>query len=162
VQVSGLFADVQGALAPFLQRREQSVEIDIAPDAATIDADPAKMHDALRNLVENASHYGPPRSTIRLRAARVARQIVIEVEDEGPGIPEPDLARVFERFYRVDKARARTPDTGVPDSGGTGLGLAIVKHLVTLHGGSLTARNAPRGGAVFTVALPSSENPELS
>ncbi len=69
------------------------------------------------------------------------------VSDEGPGIPEADLERIFERFYRVDKARSR-------ESGGTGLGLSIVKHLVELLGGRVWAANRPEGGAVFTVGLP--------
>ena len=74
------------------------------------------------------------------------------VVDDGPGIPEADLPRVFERFYRVDKSRTR----GTRDPGGTGLGLAIVKHLIELHGGRATAANRPEGGAVFTIELPQS------
>ena len=72
--------------------------------------------------------------------------IAIAVSDEGPGIPDEDLSRVFERFYRVDKSRARDP-------GGTGLGLAIVKHLVELHGGDVRAENRPAGGARFIIGL---------
>ena len=72
--------------------------------------------------------------------------VALTVADEGPGIPEGDLARVFERFYRVDKSRARDP-------GGTGLGLAIVKHLVELHGGTVRVENARGGGAVFTIVV---------
>ena len=74
-------------------------------------------------------------------------QVAITVSDEGPGIPDADLERVFERFYRVDKARSR-------ESGGTGLGLSIVKHLVSLLGGRVWAANRPEGGAVFTISLP--------
>jgi signal transduction histidine kinase len=85
-----------------------------------------------------------------MAAHRQGDRIVLSVADEGPGIPEADLPRVFERFYRVDKARSR----GVKDPGGTGLGLAIVKHLVELHGGRVTAANRPEGGAMFTVELP--------
>jgi signal transduction histidine kinase len=73
--------------------------------------------------------------------------IALTVEDEGPGIPSSDLSRVFERFYRVDKARSR-------ESGGTGLGLSIVKHLVERMGGSVHAANRESGGAVFTIQLP--------
>jgi two-component system phosphate regulon sensor histidine kinase PhoR len=69
------------------------------------------------------------------------------VSDVGPGIPEEDLSRVFERFYRVDKSRSRDP-------GGTGLGLAIVRHLIQLHGGDVYAENRPEGGARFTITLP--------
>ena len=72
---------------------------------------------------------------------------LIDVADNGPGIPPADLERVFERFYRVDKSRARNP-------GGTGIGLAIVKHLVELLGGTVRATKAMGGGAVFTVTLP--------
>ncbi len=73
--------------------------------------------------------------------------MLLSVADEGPGIPEHDLQRIFERFYRVDKARSR-------ETGGTGLGLSIVKHLVGLHGGDVRAGNRPGGGAIFTVSLP--------
>ena len=154
VSIEALFTDVQASLAPFLQERGQRVEVDVTADAATVEADAAKLHDVIRNLLENASQYAPPRTTITLRARRHGSETLIEVEDAGPGIPEPDLGRVFERFYRVDKARARTTPGAPDDGGGTGLGLAIAKHLVTLHGGTITARNAPNGGAVFTVRLP--------
>ena len=113
----------------------------------TLNGDPAKLHDALRNLVANAITYAPERTTVRVDAARAGPRIEIAVSDEGPGIPEEDRSRVFERFYRVDKSRARDP-------GGTGLGLAIVKHLVELHGGTVRAENRPEGGAKFTVSLP--------
>jgi signal transduction histidine kinase len=109
--------------------------------------DTAKLHDALRNLVENAIAYAPPSTTITLASGRTDAELVITVADEGPGIPEADLTRIFERFYRVDKARSR-------ESGGTGLGLSIVKHLVGILGGEVTASNRPSGGAVFTVRLP--------
>jgi two-component system phosphate regulon sensor histidine kinase PhoR len=134
-------------LARALGERRQSVDIAIAPDAEIVRGDPARLHDALRNLVANAITYGPEGTTVRIEASRANGLITISVLDEGPGIPEEDLSRVFERFYRVDKSRARDP-------GGTGLGLAIVKHLVELHGGEVRAGNRPEGGARFTVVLP--------
>ena len=79
--------------------------------------------------------------------------LLLMVEDEGPGIPESDVPRVFERFYQVDKARTRSSR----DAGGTGLGLSIVKHLVELHGGRVRAANRPGGGAVVTVDLPATD-----
>jgi two-component system sensor histidine kinase SenX3 len=97
--------------------------------------------------VANASTYSPEETTIRIEAVRSNGQVAISVSDQGPGIPEEDLSRVFERFYRVDKSRARDP-------GGTGLGLAIVKHLVELHGGQVRAENRSEGGARFTIGLP--------
>jgi two-component system, OmpR family, phosphate regulon sensor histidine kinase PhoR len=134
-------------LARALEDREQRIDIAIAPGAEIVRGDPARLHDALRNLVANAITYGPEGTTVRIEASRSNGSITISVLDEGPGIPEEDLSRVFERFYRVDKSRARDP-------GGTGLGLAIVKHLVELHGGEVHAGNRPEGGARFTVVLP--------
>ena len=115
--------------------------------AETVRGDPAKLHDALRNLVGNAITYAPEHSEIEVTAAPDATAVEIAVADRGPGIPDEDLTRVFERFYRVDKSRARDP-------GGTGLGLAIVKHLVEMHGGSVRAENRPEGGACFILTLP--------
>src|SRR5215472_17057048 len=114
--------------------------------ALEVRGDPAKLHDALRNLVANAITYAPEHTTITIDASLTDGSVAISVSDEGPGIPEDDLGRVFERFYRVDKSRARDP-------GGTGLGLAIVKHLVELHGGSVRAENEPDGGARFTITI---------
>jgi len=133
-------------LTPAAAQRGQRIEVSIAPGAETIRADPAKLHDALRNLVANAITYAPEQSTIRIEAAPEGRRVAISISDEGPGIPEEDLSRVFERFYRVDKSRARDP-------GGTGLGLAIVKHLVELHGGTVRAENGSHGGARFTITI---------
>jgi len=112
-----------------------------------VQADPSKLHDVLRNLVENAVNYSPDAATIELAATRDNGVVRISVSDSGPGIPPEDLSRVFERFYRVDKSRSRP--------GGTGLGLAIVKHLVELHGGEAVAENRPEGGARFVITLPS-------
>jgi two-component system phosphate regulon sensor histidine kinase PhoR len=134
-------------LSPASDQKRQTVTIDVSPDVATIVTDVAKLQDALRNIVENASAYSPDGSRIHLAAAREGDQVVLRVEDEGPGIPESDLERIFERFYRVDKARSR-------ESGGTGLGLSIVKHLVRRLSGEVYATNRPGGGATFTVKVP--------
>jgi two-component system phosphate regulon sensor histidine kinase PhoR len=143
----GLAEAVVADLAPAAGARRQEVLVTVAPGAETVRADPAKLHDALRNLVVNAITYAPERTTIAIDAQPARGRVAIRVADEGPGIPDEDLARVFERFYRVDKSRARDP-------GGTGLGLAIVKHLVELHGGTIGVENRAEGGAVFTMTLP--------
>jgi len=142
-----LIESVVADLTPSLTAREQRVDLSVAPDAETLRGDPAKLHDALGNLVANAVTYAPERTLIRIDARRTKDHIAIAVSDEGPGIPDEDLSRVFERFYRVDKSRARDP-------GGTGLGLAIVKHLVELHRGRVRAENGAQGGATFTIELP--------
>ncbi len=134
-------------LSPAIEQKQQTVTVDVSPEVATVVTDVAKLQDALRNIVENASSYSPAGSHIDLSATLDGGRVVIRIEDEGPGIPEADLERIFERFYRVDKARSR-------ESGGTGLGLSIVKHLVQRLGGEVRAANRPGGGAIFTVKLP--------
>jgi two-component system phosphate regulon sensor histidine kinase PhoR len=143
----GLIDNVITDLSPAAEQRNQEFEVTIGPGAETVSVDPAKLHDALRNLVANAITYAPERSAIRIEAERTGNRVAIRVADDGPGIPDHDLTRVFERFYRVDKSRARDP-------GGTGLGLAIVKHLVELHGGTVVAENAAGSGARFTITVP--------
>ena len=106
-----------------------------------------KLHDAVRNLIENSVHYAPEETAIRVASEEREGLLAITVSDRGPGIPDADLSRVFERFYRVDRARTRDP-------GGTGLGLANVKHLDGLHGGTVSAANRPGGGSVFTIEIP--------
>jgi two-component system phosphate regulon sensor histidine kinase PhoR len=145
--VSELLDGVLAELAPTVEARRQRVEVHIAPDDAVVAGDPIKLHEVLRNLIENAVLYAPEDSAIRVDAEVAKAGVTLRVADEGPGIPERDLSRIFERFYRVDKARSR-------ESGGTGLGLSIVKHLVGLHHGEVSAANRPEGGAVFTVTLP--------
>jgi two-component system phosphate regulon sensor histidine kinase PhoR len=147
--VAPLFADVQTDLAPLIERRGHRVTVHIDPGAETVRADPAKLHDVLRNLVENAVHHTPDGTAIELSSAPNGKGVTLSVADSGLGIPESDRQRVFERFYRVDKARAR--ESGV---GGTGLGLAIVKHLIGLHGGKVEVANREQGGAVFSITLP--------
>jgi two-component system phosphate regulon sensor histidine kinase PhoR len=148
--VEALFDGIEADLADRLEERRQNVVREIAPEAQTVSGDSGKLHDALRNLLENASNYSPAGSTITLTSRRDHDRVLITVSDQGPGIPEEDLGRVFERFYRVDKARAREST----DKGGTGLGLAIVKHLVELHGGTVTAANRANGGLIVTISLP--------
>ena len=141
-----IFTAVTSDLAPTIEEKHQKVSLDVPAEARHVDGDPAKLHDIVRNLVENAVNYSPEGAEVRLGAAHGDSTYTITVADSGPGIPAEDLTRVFERFYRVDKSRSRP--------GGTGLGLAIVKHLVELHGGQAVAANRPEGGAVFTIRLP--------
>ena len=148
--IDSLFTGVIADVSSELDARSQRVVQQVDPEATVVTGDPAKLHDALRNLLHNATSYAPEGSEIVLASARRDHRIVLSVADSGPGIPESDLPRIFERFYRVDKARSRN----TRDPGGTGLGLAIVKHLVGLHGGKVAAANRPEGGAIFTLEIP--------
>ncbi len=151
--VEATFGSVAGELAPLVESKHLDVRTTVAPQTGTVLADPVKLHDAIRNLVENAVNYSPPDGIIELGAAGEDGVVRITVADRGPGIPDADLTRIFERFYRVDDARPRDP-------GGTGLGLAIVKHLVGLHEGSVRAANREGGGTVFTIELPHPRSPD--
>jgi two-component system phosphate regulon sensor histidine kinase PhoR len=144
--VQQIFNAVVSDLSPAIEAKRQQVTTHVDPEACSVRADPAKLHDVIRNLVENAVNYSPEGADVRLEAVPVDGAIEITVADSGPGIPPNALQRVFERFYRVDASRTAP--------GGTRLGLAIVKHLVELHGGRATAENRPQGGAQFTVTLP--------
>jgi two-component system phosphate regulon sensor histidine kinase PhoR len=145
--VEGLFRGAAADLSAAIEAKSQRVEIRTDAGAGPIITDAAKVQDAMRNLIENAVNYAPTGSTIVLGAACQDDRVVLTVSDDGPGIPEADLSRIFERFYRVDKARSR-------ESGGTGLGLSIVKHLVELLDGRVWAANRPDGGAMFSISLP--------
>jgi two-component system, OmpR family, phosphate regulon sensor histidine kinase PhoR len=141
-----LFDTVIADVAQTAEGKHQQITTTVDEAGSRVTADPAKLHDVLRNLVENAVHYSPQNAAIRLEATHQNGVVRISVSDSGPGLPPDDLSRVFERFYRVDKSRARP--------GGTGLGLAIVRHLVELHGGQAVAENRPEGGARFVITLP--------
>lgn len=128
----------------------QEKEIDLtyrAAEGCTVLATKDEIHQIIYNLTDNAVKYSPPHSSVQVTLAREGEQVVLTVEDNGAGIPEEDLPRIFERFYRVDKARSRA-------AGGTGLGLSIVSDTVKRRGGTVEAGNRPGGGAVFTVRWP--------
>ncbi len=147
VDVISLFRSVSTDLSERIEKQRIHIDMHVEPAASMIEADPTKMHDALRNLIENAVNYSAEGGRVALAARVEDGRVLLTVSDDGPGLPEADLGRVFERFYRVDKSRTRDP-------GGTGLGLSIVRHLIELHGGRIHAENRREGGAIFTIALP--------
>ncbi len=109
--------------------------------------DPGLIEQALVNLIDNAVKYSPPATAVRVSARAEGPSLVIEVRDQGIGIPARDLPRVFERFYRVDKARSR-------ELGGTGLGLAIVRHIAIAHGGEVSVESWEGEGSTFKIRIP--------
>ncbi|MEY2555205.1 MAG: two-component system, OmpR family, phosphate regulon sensor histidine kinase PhoR, partial [Verrucomicrobiota bacterium] len=112
-----------------------------------IRADETRLREVFDNLLDNAVKYSSDKGEIRLQAARCGEEIVLSVSDDGIGITEEDLPRIFERFYRADKARSR-------ELGGTGLGLSIVKHIAQLHGGRVEADSEIGRGTTVRVILP--------
>jgi two-component system, OmpR family, phosphate regulon sensor histidine kinase PhoR len=150
IETASLFQSVATDLAGPFAKQDVRLDVHIEPEAARIQADPVKMQDVLRNLVENALNYSAPGARIELGARVEDGQTLLTVGDFGPGLPDADLGRIFERFYRVDKSRTLDP-------GGTGLGLSIVRHLVELHGGRVRAENRREGGALFTISLPNGQ-----
>jgi two-component system phosphate regulon sensor histidine kinase PhoR len=144
--IDGLLTGIANDLEPLAAHKQQSIDTRVAPEAATLVTDAGKLHDIARNLIENAVNYTPDGGAIDVRAAVANGRFQLTVADTGHGIAPDDLARVFERFYRVDKSRT--------SPGGTGLGLSIVKHLVQVLDGEVTASNQQGGGALFTVTLP--------
>ncbi len=123
---------------------ELSAEIE--DDLPVVSGDRDRLEQVVVNLLDNAIKYTPEGGSVRLRAGVENSTIKVEVVDTGIGIPEADMPRIFERFYRVDKARSR-------DLGGTGLGLAIAKHIVQGHNGTLNVKSSPGVGTTFSFTL---------
>ncbi|MFG3282013.1 ATP-binding protein [Streptomyces sp. NPDC048111] len=139
--------DVAETIRKTLQRRHwQDRVITELPDGVRAMIDPRRFDIVVANLVGNALRHGAEPVTVRLRPASGDRPLVVEVADRGPGIDAAVLPHIFDRFFKADAARTR--------SAGSGLGLAITQENVRLHGGTVRAANGPRGGAVFTVELP--------
>ena len=135
-----------------LTTRQISIAVDIQPKLSPIRVDRTRLQEALYNLLDNAVKYSRERSEIRVSARQSDHEIELSVNDQGIGIAKEDLPRIFERFYRADKARS-------PDKvRGTGLGLAIVKHIAQLHGGRVEAESELGRGTTIRVILPSASS----
>ena len=138
----------------FLQGKAENKSVTLVSDLPelTANADANRLDQALANLVDNAIKYGRVAGSVTVGGKKLDDgRLEIFVRDDGPGIPPEALDRVFERFYRVDKARSR-------DQGGTGLGLAIVKHIVQAHGGEVRVESELGKGAAFFFTLPATAN----
>ena len=147
--VAQLVAETVERLAPQAAHKHQIVSVEMPPDLVAL-ADPAQVNRALGSLLHNAIKFTPPEGQVWVRARLSDGDVLIEVADTGPGIPREDLPRVFERFFRGDRARV---------GGGTGLGLAIAKHVVEAHGGKIwvESEGRPGRGATFRFTLLSGE-----
>jgi two-component system phosphate regulon sensor histidine kinase PhoR len=149
VYVDQIMSDVIERLSPLSAEKEAMISYKIEQDVSSLQVDPRKIEQVLENLIGNAIKYGRSGGRVQLiwRPSEDKRQICLHVIDNGFGIPAEHLPRLFERFYRVDKARSR-------EVGGTGLGLAIVKHIVQSHGGTVSVRSEEGKGSEFICCFP--------
>jgi signal transduction histidine kinase len=148
-QVVDLGQVVRDEVHPYLERASVAgLRLDVAANGGLpVRGSARDLGLLVRNLVENAIQYTRPGGAVNVRASRDGQTVVVEVSDSGVGIPSRDQGRVFERFYRVDRARSR-------ETGGTGLGLSIVRHVVENHGGQVLLESELGRGSTFTVRLP--------
>jgi len=148
IDLANFFREVIRDWEKKLTTKELNLIVDVPVDLAAIRADRVRLQEALYNLLDNAVKYSREHGEIRLIARRRDEEIVLSVSDDGVGIAEEDLPRIFERFYRADKART------AENIRGTGLGLAIVKHIAQLHGGRVEAESETEKGTTIRVVLP--------
>jgi len=146
VSLRPLVDAVVESLRPQIQQSRLTVALELSNDFK-VRADPDRLRQVMANLLDNAVKYNQAGGAITVSAARQDGWATISVSDTGIGIPERDLPRIFERFYRVDKARSR-------ELGGTGLGLSIVKHIVEAHGGAVSVDSRASHGSTFSFTLP--------
>jgi len=145
LDLGALAGEVVGAARSLAEGKAIVLEIPAAPLRVTADHD--RIAQVLHNLLDNAIRYTPSGGSVHLAASRHDGEVRVEVSDTGPGIPDAELPRIFDRFHRVDRSRSRS-------TGGAGLGLAIVKHLVEAHGGHVWARSHVGAGTTVGFALP--------
>ncbi len=146
LSIAALIKENAHRLQPIADQKEQQISLTLS-DPCDIYADRSKLNQVIYNLMENAVKYTQSGGLIKVSLVRQGRDAIFTVSDNGPGIPKENLPHVFDRFYRVDKARSR-------EKGGTGLGLSIVHQLVLLHGGAIRVESEEGKGAAFIVELP--------
>ncbi len=146
VRLAAIVNEVFTGLAPRSKKYQVQLRNEIPPDCV-VTADQRRLEQILINLIDNAIKFNKPHGEVVVSAESQAEQTILRIRDTGAGIPPEHLPRVFERFYRVDKARSR-------DLGGTGLGLAIVKHLTRAHGGEAEVKSEVGNGCEFIIKLP--------
>jgi two-component system sensor histidine kinase SenX3 len=139
-------------LRPVAEHRGIRLEVDEPPDPLDVLGDRRQLVSAVHNLVDNAIKYSESDSSVQVVVRQADAAVEVDVADHGIGIPSRDLERIFERFYRVDRARSR-------DTGGTGLGLAIVRHVAGNHGGEVRVTSREGQGSTFTLRLPRGSDP---
>jgi len=152
VDIQKLIEDTAAVVHPYAQKSGVKVTVDAPEGLPPVLADEDRIRQVLFNLVDNAIKYSRPRDRVRIQARCSNGQVSVSVIDSGPGIPEPEVERVFERFYRVGKGRGGRKS-------GRGLGLAIAKHFIEAHGGTISVKSKVDRGSTFQFTLPVEEGP---
>jgi two-component system phosphate regulon sensor histidine kinase PhoR len=147
VSVPDLIEKAAGLVRSTVEKKRQSLSLICSENLPDLYGDPDKLTEVLINLLDNAVKYTPEGGQVTVEAVAAGNAVEISVSDTGIGIPPKDIPRIFERFYRVDRARSR-------ELGGTGLGLSIVKHIVEAHRGTVRVQSEPGKGSRFTLLLP--------
>ncbi|NLB91104.1 MAG: cell wall metabolism sensor histidine kinase WalK [Clostridiales bacterium] len=146
VALSDLLEEALHRLSPMAELKGHHITVEIL-DSGKLYADGAKLQQVIYNVLNNAIKYTQDNGKIHIKLQRLGPDFLLSIADNGPGIPKKDLPYLFDRFYRVDRARSR-------ETGGTGLGLSIVNQIVLLHGGSVTVDSVEGQGSKFTIDLP--------
>lgn len=155
VDVNDVVLDAIERSRPLADKRGVTVRFSASKDSAKILGDRFQILSAVGNLVDNAIKYSEDRADVTVVVSATTDSVAIDVVDRGVGIPVASIDRIFERFYRVDRARSR-------DTGGTGLGLSIVRHVVTNHGGEVNVRSREGEGSTFSLTLPRQVTPSTA
>jgi signal transduction histidine kinase len=153
VPVRELFSRIADRHGPAIRERSITLDVDVKPPDLTIRGDGQKLEQALQNLAANALRHTPSNGRLALRAEETSDGVRMIVRDTGPGIPPEHLPHIFERFYKADASRTAAALAG------SGLGLSIVQAIVERHGGTVRASNAPDGGALFEIRIPTLPRP---
>lgn len=146
MKLSDVVREAARRLRPLAEEHGLELAVSISEEGSMF-ADSAKIQQVVYNIIDNAIKYTPEGGQVRVTLSRSGKDAMLKIADSGVGIPQEDIPHIFDRFYRVDKARSR-------DTGGTGLGLSIVQQIVRLHGGSVTVESEVGKGSVFTILLP--------
>jgi two-component system sensor histidine kinase SenX3 len=152
VAVAQFVSEATDRVSPAAEQRGIEIDVDEPPKRLTVIGDRRQLVSAVTNLVDNAVKYSEPGTSVAVQARTDGTWVDVTVRDHGMGIPRRDLERIFERFYRVDRARSR-------DTGGTGLGLAIVRHVASNHRGEVRVESREGVGSTFTLRLPAGPGP---
>jgi two-component system phosphate regulon sensor histidine kinase PhoR len=147
VDLGRLAASTADRLRLFAERHDVALDVVVAPALPVVRGDRERIGQALLNLLHNAVKFSPAGSAVTVRVTSAETEVIVAVEDHGQGIPRTALPRIFERFYKVDRARTR-------GAGGTGLGLSIARHIVEAHGGRIWAESEEGLGSTFSFAIP--------